>query len=170
MKKYYAIINAFKFNNKEWWITYSIEWILQSKFPVKWSKKVYFSESEFEENFWGNYDPDKSNLWLDGKYLEAIESLECVKEMRVWYWRKNYSIKWVEVSLNPQGSKQYVIYALLESDYSVSSLRRFIFTPDQFSVLFSDVDSEDKCYWLKDKILEVVESYKLIENLPENLE
>lgn len=167
MKKYYAIINAFKFTNKEWWTTYSLEWILQSKYPVKWSKKIYFDKADFDQSFWGIYDESKSNLWLSWLYLEAIELMEVVKEMRVWYWRKNYTVKGVELKIESNWEKKYELYCLLETDYSVAALRKISLTLDQFSALFSDVNTEDKCYWLKDKIIEVVESYKIVETIPE---
>lgn len=165
MKKYYSIINAFKFNNKDWQETYSIEWILQSKYPVKWSKKVFFDKADYEKNF-SDY-PDVDQLrWL---YLEATESIEVVKEMRQGYWRKNYSIKWVNVVLdNITWEKKYEVACLLESDYSVLQLRKFTFNVDQFSTLFSDyINPDDKVLWLKDRILEVIEMYKVVENIPQ---
>lgn len=165
MKKYYSIINAFKFNNKDWWETYSIEWILQSKYPVKWSKKVFFDKDEYEKNF-SDY-PDVDQLrWL---YLEATESIEVVKEMRQGYWRKNYSIKWVNVVLDKATwEKKYEVACLLETDYSVLQMRKFTFNVDQFSTLFSGyIDQEDKVLWLKDRILEVIEMYKVVENIPQ---
>jgi len=172
MKKYYAIINAFKFTNKEWSETYSVEWILQSKYPVKWSKKSFYTKDEFEKIYGDYADVEKPNLWLSNLYLEATESVQVVKEMRVWYWRKNYSVKWINVVIdNTTWEKKYEVACLLETDYSVLQMRKFTFNVDQFSWLFWDyIDQDDKMLWIKDKYLEVVEMYKVVENLPQNLE
>lgn len=167
MKKYYAIINAYKYQSKDSNENrYCVEWILQSKYPVRWSKKIFFEEEDFNNSFSGVYDLDKPNLWLNWKYLEAIESIEVVREMRQWYWRKNYSVKWFDIEFDHDtAEKKYVVHALLESEYSVASMRNFSFTVDQFTTLFGTmINSEEKCHWIKDKILEVVESYKIVDN------
>lgn len=170
MKKYYAISNAYSYTDKETWEKrYTVWSILQSKFPVKWLKNLFFSYDQIKEIAWDYLDEEKSDLWLFWLYLEWVESIEVVREKRVWYWIKNYDIKWVELRKDQKDWKQYYhVFWLLDSEYSVASLRTFKLTSDQFSQLFPDVNSDEKCYWLKDKTLQVIEYYKVIKDLPEN--
>lgn len=170
MKKYYAITNSYSYNSKDTWEKmYALWCILQSKFPVKWLKNLYFDEEKMREVAWDFLKEDESDLWLFGLYLEWVESIECVREKRSWFGFRNYDIKWVEIRKDLKDQKNYYhVYALLDSEYSVSSLRDFKLTSDQFGQLFADVNTEDKCYWLKDKTLQVVEYYKVIKDLPEN--
>ena len=168
MKKYYAISNSYSYNDKETWEKkYSLWCILQSKFPVKWIKNLYFSYDQILEVAWDNLKEDQSDLWLFGLYLEWIESIEVVREKREGYWIKNYIVQWVDLRTDPKDNQKYYhVFALLDSDYSVNALRTFKLTPTQFSELFADVNSEDRCYWLKHKVLQVIEMYKVIKELP----
>lgn len=170
MKKYYAISNSYSYNSKDTWEKmYALWCILQSKFPVRWIKSLYFDENQIREVAWQYLKEEESDLWLFWLYLEWVESIEVVREKRTWYWIKNYSIKWVDLRKDPKDNKDYYhVFALLDSDYSVNSLRDFKLSVDQFSTLFADVNTEEKCYWLKDKNLQVIEYYKVIKELPTN--
>lgn len=167
MKKYYSIINSFAFTTKDTGERkVCIEWILQSKYPVRWQKKIYFDESDFLENIWW-IDKETNKVILSWDYLEAVESMQRVREKRVWNWRKNYIVKWVTVEKDNQtGERSYIIHWLLDTEYSVSALRNFKLSSDQFSTIFDNVDPEDKCYWIKDNILEVIEHYSVVESVP----
>lgn len=170
MKRYYAISNSYTYNSKDTWEKMFALWcILQSKFPVKWIKNLYFNEDEIRSVAWDHLKSDESDLWLFWLYLEWVESIEVVREKRTWYGIKNYIIQWVDVRKDIKDQQQYYhVFALLDSEYSVNSLRDFKLTWDQFSALFSDVNTEEKVYWLKNKILQVIENYKVIKDLPEN--
>lgn len=170
MKKYYAISNAYSFYTKDTnEKMFALGCILQSRYPVRWIKNLFFNEKQILEVAWDHFNEEKSDLWLMWLYLEWVESIEVVKEKRVWFWYKHYLVKWVEIRKDQKDNNDYYhVFALLDTDYSVSSLRTFKLTPSQFWQLFSDVNSEDRCYWLKDKILQVQEYYKVIKDLPSN--
>lgn len=82
MKKYYSIVGAYEFKDKKtgdrkFWIS----GILQTKYPVRWTREFYFSESEFFDQFDNFYDANDFNLWLKNLYLEIIEDISVVTEM-----------------------------------------------------------------------------------------
>ena len=170
MKKYYAISNAYSFYTKDTnEKMYALGCILQSKYPVRWIKNLYFNENQILDVAWDLFNDEKSDLWLSCLYLEWVESIEVVREKRSWFGIKNYDIKWVELRKDPKDNQSYYhVFALLDTDYSVSALRTFKLTTAQFWQLFSDVNSDDKVYWLKDKTLQVIEYYKVIKDLPAN--
>lgn len=82
MKKYYSIIGAYSFKDKKsgeekYWITA----ILQSKYPVRWSRDFYFSKNEFLDLFESVYDPKDYNLGLKGFFLVVTENVSVSSEI-----------------------------------------------------------------------------------------
>lgn len=76
MKKNYVIVGAYDFTDKKtgekkYWIT----GILQTKYPVKWTRDFYLSENEFHSLFSEYYDQNDYNLGLKGLYLVINEQL-----------------------------------------------------------------------------------------------
>lgn len=82
MKKYYSIVGAYEFTDKKtkekkFWIT----GILQSKYPVRWTREFFFLEDEFFAKFGNQYNPEDFNLGLKGFFLEVLESVNLVDEI-----------------------------------------------------------------------------------------
>jgi len=82
MKKYYSIIGAYGFKDKKTGEEkYGITAILQSKYPVRWSRDFYLSKEEFFDLFENLYDPKDFNLGLKGLYLVITEEIGVASEM-----------------------------------------------------------------------------------------
>lgn len=82
MKKYYSIIGAYSFKDKKTGEEkYGITAILQSKYPVRWSRDFYLSKEEFFDLFENVYDPKDYNLGLKGLYIVITEDIWVVSEM-----------------------------------------------------------------------------------------
>ena len=82
MKKYYSIIGAYSFkDNKTGEEKYGITAILQSKYPVRWSRDFYLSKEEFFDLFENVYDPKDYNLGLKGLYVVITEEIGVASEM-----------------------------------------------------------------------------------------
>lgn len=82
MKKYYSIVGAYEFTDKKttekkFWIT----GILQSKYPVRWTREFFFLEDEFFAKFGDQYNSEDFNLGLKGFFLEVLESVNLVDEI-----------------------------------------------------------------------------------------
>lgn len=82
MKKYYSIVWAYEFKDKKsgekkYWIS----GILQTKYPVRWTREFFFSESEFFDLFEKFYDEKDYNLGLRGLFLVIIEDVGVAEEM-----------------------------------------------------------------------------------------
>lgn len=82
MKKYYSIIGAYSFKDKKTGEEkYGITAILQSKYPVRWSRDFYLSKEEFFDLFENVYDPKDYNLGLKGLYVVIAEEIGVASEM-----------------------------------------------------------------------------------------
>ena len=175
MKKYYAIDSAFSFTNKETWEKmYSLRLIQQStKFAVRWSTSKYFNEKDFYEIFWEKINKERDSLGLAWLYLIATESIELTKEIRQWYWIRNYKIMWINKYTSKDWVPMVVVSWLLETDYSVQDLKKFYMTKEQYNEFFEEViDDNDQfnCDWLKGRNIEVIEKYSYSEELPYNFD
>ena len=81
MKKYYSIIGAYNFKDKKTGQEkYGITAILQSKYPVRWSRDFYLSKEEFFDLFENVYDPKDYNLGLKGLYVVITEEIGVASE------------------------------------------------------------------------------------------
>lgn len=82
MKKYYSIIGAYNFKDKKTGQEkYGITAILQSKYPVRWSRDFYLSKEEFFDLFENVYDPKDYNLGLKGLYVVITEEIGVASEI-----------------------------------------------------------------------------------------